>query len=322
MPLESVTSLVTEEFEQFKEIVIENINANIGLVEEISHHIFKHGGKRVRPLILLLIGKACGSQGKQHLLSAAAIEYFHTATLLHDDVLDESNLRRGQDTANKIWGSKSSILVGDILLTQSVQFMTKTDSMPMLRVLMDAAHDITCGEVQQLANAHLDQLSIDDYFEVIRAKTAQLFSAAAEIAAMGSGMPQNIINDMRDYGMHLGNAFQIIDDLLDYQADSSVLGKQPGDDLRDGKITLPLIYAMQSATAEELDIIQSSLKTGSDEHFDRIIKIMHNTKAFEKSKQMANIEADKAFSALHALPDSEYKEALKTIVSFTMSRSH
>lgn len=320
MPLKKVTALVADEFQQFKDIILENINSNIGLVEALSHHIFKNGGKRVRPLLLLLIGKACGYEGKQHLLSAAAIEYFHTATLLHDDVLDESNLRRGQDTANKIWGSKTSILVGDILLTQSVQFMTKTNSMPMLRILINAAHDITCGEVKQLANAKQETLSIEDYFDIIRSKTAQLFSAAAEIGAMGSNSSQAIIDNMRSYGMHLGNAFQIIDDLLDYQSEESVLGKKPGDDLRDGKITLPLIYTMQHATPQELILIQTSLQEGSDQHFTEILALMHTYNAFEKSKKVAQEEAEKALLALVVLEESPYKEALKTIVNFTVNR--
>ncbi len=192
MSLETARTLVTQEFEQLKQLITNNINSNIRLVDDLSHHIFKSGGKRIRPLLLLLVGKACHKLEHNHILSAAAIEYFHTATLLHDDVLDESMLRRGQDTANKLWGDKTSILVGDILLTQSVHFMTQTGQMPLLNVLINAAHEITCGEVQQLANAQSITLSLHDYFDVIRSKTAKLFSAATKIGAMSSDMPDNL----------------------------------------------------------------------------------------------------------------------------------
>ncbi len=322
MSLQSITQLVAPEFAQFKKIIINNIDSNIGLTSDISNYIFKSGGKKIRPLLLLLIAKACSYQGEQHILAAAAIEYFHTATLLHDDVIDESKMRRGESTANEKWSSKASILVGDILLTQSIQFMTKANNMPMLTVLINAAHDIINGEVQQLANSHLGELSIEDYFEVIKAKTALLFSAASEIGAMTSTSSINVVSQMRSYGLHLGNAFQIVDDLLDYKSTTETLGKNRGDDLREGKITLPLIYAMQEATSDELTMIQNSLKQGSDEYLDEIIQIMQRTKAFDKTYQTAQEQANKALLALNDLEDNQYKRALESIVNFTLNRSH
>ncbi len=322
MPLNSARALVAHEFEQFKTLIRDNINSNIGLVDDLSHHIFKSGGKRIRPLILLLTGKACGILDNDHILSAAAIEYFHTATLLHDDVLDESQLRRGQHTANSLWGDKTSILVGDILLTQSIQFMTQTNRMPMLSVLINAAHDITCGEVKQLANAHASQLNVNDYFDVIRAKTAKLFSATTEIGAMASNMPQPIIENMRAYGLHLGNAFQIIDDLLDYKATSDILGKEPGDDLREGKITLPLIYTLESASRSEKELIQNSLKDDSKDNFSEILQMMHKYHSFEKTLITAKQEGNKALVALDLLANSQAKKSLANLVDFTLNRSH
>mgnify|MGYP000607397153 CR=1 FL=1 len=322
MPLESITALVRPEFQPLKQIILDNINSNVGLVDELASHILKKGGKRVRPLLLLLVAKACGYEGTTHLMPAAAIEYFHTATLLHDDVLDESKVRRGVNTANEIWGAKASILVGDILLTQSMQFMTQTGSIPMLKVLLDAAHEITCGEVKQLVYANNGALSIDEYFDVIRAKTALLFSAAAEIGAMASNASQEIIVAMREFGLHLGNAFQIIDDLLDYQADEKTLGKRPGDDLRDGKLTLPLIFAINQADEPYKKLMIESVANGCDKNLDTIITLMHETNAFKQTQQTAQNEADKALSSLHCLPDSDAKQALISLVNFTVNRNH
>lgn len=322
LDLESIKALVANEFEQFKQIILNNVNSNAELANEVSSHILKTGGKHIRPLMLLLTAKACGYHGQQHIYPAVAIEYFHTATLLHDDVLDESSLRRGNKTANSIWGSKASILVGNILLTQSVRYMTKSDSLAMLKVLIDTAQNIISGEVQQLSNAHSEQLSIADYFEVIRAKTALLFSAATQIGAMAAQAHDDVIQNLQAYGLHLGNAFQIIDDILDYSTNSQTMGKQPGDDLRDGKITLPLIYAMEAASNTELKLIQDSIQQGSDQHIDNILEIMYKSNAFEKSRNVAKIEADKAITSLCCLPESPYKDALMTLVNFTLDRNH
>lgn len=322
MSLDPLTALVEDEFNQFKQIIIDNINSNIGLVDDLSLHIFKNGGKRVRPLLLMLTAKACGYSGNKHIMPAAAIEYFHTATLLHDDVLDESHIRRGADTANEIWGAKASILVGDILLTQSMNFMTYTDNMAMLKVLINAAHEITCGEVKQLAHAGKNRLSIEEYFDVIRAKTALLFSASSEIGAMAADCSDEVIAQMRDFGLYLGNAFQIIDDLLDYQADQATLGKEPGNDLKDGKITLPLICAMEAANLSQLEFLQNSIQQGAIETLEQVIAIMHEHNAFEKTRQIALQQADLAFSSLHCLPESNFKDALKTLVNFTLERCH
>lgn len=322
MSLESVTALVEKEFELLKEIIKSNVQSNVKLADNISSHIISGGGKRVRPLLVLLCAKACDYQGENHIYPAAAIEYFHTATLLHDDVLDESKLRRGTNTAHTIWGSKASILVGDILLTQSVKFMTYTKSMPMLEVLIDAAYEITKGEVKQLSNTNLEQISIDEYFEVIRAKTALLFSAATEIAAIAANQNEVVRQQLQQFGLHIGNAFQIIDDLLDYQASTQDMGKKAGDDLRDGKITLPFIYALEGANDAQTKLLKTSIKSQSEQQFNQVVEIMEQTLAFEKTLSMAKNEVDSAISCLEVLPDSEYKDALITISQFVIQRSH
>lgn len=322
MSLDTARALVAQELERLKQLITDNINSNINLVNDLSHHIFKSGGKRLRPLILLLVGKACNKINHNHILSAAAVEYFHTATLLHDDVLDESILRRGQETANSLWGDKTSILVGDVLLTQSVDFMTQTNEMPLLNVLINAAHEITCGEVKQLANKNSTILSLSEYFDVICSKTAKLFSAATKIGAMSSGMPEQIVNHMESYGLHLGNAFQIVDDLLDYKASEAILGKKPGDDLREGKITLPLIFAQSSATKAEKRLIEQALLNDSNKHFEDILEIMHKYGIFEQTIQLAQKETHFAEQALENLEESEAKKALVDLLEFTLSRSY
>lgn len=323
MSLDPITALVSEDFEKLTAFISNNISSDVSLVADLSHHIIDNGGKRLRPLLLMLTAKACGYQGEQHILPAAAIEYFHTATLLHDDVLDESATRRGKHTANSIWGSKASILVGDILLTQSVQFMLDTDNLAMLKVLIKSAFDITCGEVKQLVNAHSTHLTQDDYFEVIKAKTALLFSAATEIGAMMNNMTPEVTAAMKCFGLHLGNAFQIVDDILDYTATVHTLGKHPGDDLRDGKMTLPLLYALEACSNAEYQLIQESLTTGSDKHLEEIIQLLYRSKAIERSYQTARAEIDHALSCLHQLPVvNVYKDALQELAIFAVERTH
>ena len=322
MSIDRLRALVSNDFDAVNALIIDKIQSQVGLIDDLAHHIVQSGGKRLRPLLVLLASNACNYKGQDHIMLAAMIEFFHTATLLHDDVVDESTLRRGRETANEIWGSKASILVGDYLFTQSVQLMVNVNHSQILRLLADTSHEISCGEVKQLVNRHNSALSIDDYFDVIRAKTALLFAASAAIGAMLSHSGETVEKSLYAYGLHLGNAFQLIDDALDYCSDAKTIGKNIGDDLADGKATLPLLHALKQGTVEQQELIKKSLKEGSLEHLDEILEAIKTTKAIEFTRNVAAHEVDRALIALHILPDTIYKEALIELAQFALNRSH
>lgn len=322
MSLDPIRALVTTELNRVNQLILDDIAAQAGIMKDLSHHIVEHGGKRLRPILLLLSAKALGYEGDKQILYAAAVEYFHTATLLHDDVLDESALRRGVETANQIWGSKASILVGDYLLTKSIQLMLDGKHLGVLSILVDCAHQITCGEVKQLQNRGNIDLSFDDYFDVIRSKTALLFQASSEIGAHLGDENETHIKAMRDYGLHLGNAFQIIDDAMDYDANTETMGKAIGDDLSDSKLTLPLIHALSVANEEDAQFIIDSLKQGKRENLSDIQAILSRTNAIERTYETAQEEIDKALNALHPIPDTIYKEALISLAHFALNRQY
>lgn len=317
---EQLKQLVQDDFDAVNALIVEKIQSQVGLIDDLSTHIVNSGGKRLRPLLVLLSSRACNYQGNAHISLAAMVEFFHTATLLHDDVVDESTLRRGKETANEIWGSKASILVGDYLFTQSVQLMVSVDSMAIIRLLAKTAHEITFGEVKQLTHRHNTELSIEEYFTIIRGKTALLFSAAAEIGPLLTAAPSQLIEAMRAYGLHLGNAFQLIDDALDYCSDATTTGKNIGDDLADGKLTLPLIHALKHGDAKQQAIIRQSIQQGSLEHLESIQTAIESTGAIEYTRQMATVEVDKALTALHALEESPYKQAMSDLAHFALHR--
>ena len=250
------------------------------------------------------------------------IEFFHTATLLHDDVVDSSTLRRGRETANEIWGSKASILVGDYLFTQSVQIMVGINHNRIMHLLAEISHKISCGEVKQLTNRHNFSLSIDDYLEIIEAKTALLFAASASIGAILSSSAPLIEKSLHAYGLHLGNAFQLIDDALDYCSDAATIGKNIGDDLADGKATLPLLHAMQYGTPQDREVIQHSLKYGDLDNLQNILNAIKATKSIEYTRNYASSEIDQALTALDNLPDSIYKTGLADLAQFALKRDY
>jgi octaprenyl-diphosphate synthase len=322
MPLNRIKELIKDNLNDVNQLIISNLSAQVGLIEDLSQHIVHSGGKRLRPMVALLGAHACGYKGKNHILSAAAVEYFHTATLLHDDVLDESSLRRGAETANEIWGSKASILVGDYLLTQSMQLMVETGSLKALSVLTDTAHRITRGEVKQLINKGQRKLSTEDYFDIIHSKTSLLFSASGEVAAHLSESDSHLIDALKNYGLHLGNAFQITDDILDYCGLSESSGKNCGDDLKDGKQTLPLIYALERSCSASQTLIYQSLESGSTENLEKIQAILEDTGAIEECYKIASQEGQKATSALTPFPASPYKQALAELALFAVQRGH
>jgi octaprenyl-diphosphate synthase len=321
MTIESIRAAVIDDFNAVNALIVSKIESQIGLIDDMSHHVIESGGKRLRPLLVLLASNACGYQGKNHIDLAAMVEFFHTATLLHDDVVDESTLRRGRETANNIWGSKASILVGDYLFTQSIQLMVSSGNDAILKLFANTALDISCGEVKQLVNRHNPTLTFDEYFDVIRAKTALLFAAAACIGPMLSGATKEVQDSLYAYGLHLGNAFQLIDDALDYCSDAKTIGKNIGDDLADGKATLPLIHALEHGTESQKQKIIDSLTKGSLEFLPEILIALEETKAIEYTKKIAAQEIDSALSFLMVLPESTYRNALAELAHFALKRS-
>lgn len=322
MTVDRLKTLVSDDFDAVNTLIINKIQSQIGLIDDLAHHIVQSGGKRLRPLLVLLASRACNYSGKDHITLAAMIEFFHTATLLHDDVVDESTLRRGRETANEIWGSKASILVGDYLFTQSVQLMVSVNHSQILRLLADTSHQISCGEVKQLVNRHNSSLSIEDYFDVIRSKTALLFATSASIGALLVDAGEEVEQSLYAYGLHLGNAFQLIDDALDYCSDSKTIGKNIGDDLADGKATLPLLHALQHGTSAQQQLIRDSLREGSLQHLTEILEAIEATKAIEFTRNYAAQEVDRALTALEILPKTVYKDALVELALFSLQRDH
>ncbi|KTD23813.1 octaprenyl diphosphate synthase IspB [Legionella lansingensis] len=322
MTVTRLRALVNADFDAVNTLIIDKIQSQVGLIDDLAHHIVQSGGKRLRPLLVLLSSHACGYKGQDHITLAAMVEFFHTATLLHDDVVDESTLRRGRETANEIWGSKASILVGDYLFTQSVQLMVSVDNPQILRLLADTSHEISCGEVKQLVNRHNFDLSIEEYLDVIRAKTALLFAASAAIGAYLSRVGEDLAKRLYEYGLHLGNAFQLIDDALDYCSDAKTIGKNIGDDLADGKATLPLIHALKTGTPTQQQLIKDSIKEGNLQNLDAILAVIEETKALEFTRNYAALEVDRALTALESLPNSVYKKALTELAQFAIKRDH
>lgn len=322
MSVLEIRSLVQDDFAAMNQLMLCMVQNEMSMVDDLANHVIQSGGKRLRPLIVLLSSLACGYSGKQHIKLAAMIEFFHTATLLHDDVVDESTLRRGRQTANTIWGSKASILVGDYLFTIYLKLMLEVGNVDIMHLLANITHQVTCGELKQLANRFHDDLAVEDYFDVIRAKTSLLFAASAAIGAIISGADKKTEEALYAYGLHLGNAFQLIDDALDLCSDSKTLGKNIGDDLADGKATLPMLYALQLGTAAQQTLIRHSLKTGSRENLDEILTIIKETNAIQHTQQIAADEIVNALSALSILPASPYRDNLEKIAHFAAKRDY
>ena len=322
MTIERLRALVSEDFDAVNHLIIDKIQSEVGLIQDLSQHIVESGGKRLRPLLVLLSSHACGYKGTDHIALAAMIEFFHTATLLHDDVVDESTLRRGRQTANSIWGSKASVLVGDYLFTQSVQLMVGVGNPAILDLIASTSHQISCGEVKQLSNRHNTTLQFDDYFDVIRSKTALLFAAAACVGPILNNSVPLVKDSLYAYGLHLGNAFQLIDDALDYCSDAKTIGKNIGDDLADGKATLPLIHALKHGTDLQKQQIREGLLQGSLEHLSDILIALEQTDAIAYTKKIAAQEIDSALTALTVLPESKYRSALIDLANFALKRTY
>lgn len=312
--------VVATDFDAVNTLIIDRLESDVELVENIGHYIVEAGGKRLRPLLVLLAARACGYRGEQHIQLAAVIEFIHTATLLHDDVVDTSDLRRGRLTANARWGNAPSVLVGDFLYSRAFQMMVSLGDVAVMRVLADTTNVIAEGEVQQLLNARNPDLTEQDYFTVIDKKTARLFAAASEIGALIARCDSDQCGRLRDYGRHLGIAFQLVDDALDYQGDSEALGKNVGDDLAEGKATLPLIHAMKTAP-EQAGIIRDALLEGGLEQLEPIVKLVHQTGALDYTMARAQEHAERAIALLDGFSDSPEKQALVDLARFSVDRS-
>lgn len=302
-------------------VIRHRLASDVAMINQIANYIISAGGKRIRPMLALLFSNALGFKGPERFELAATVEFIHTATLLHDDVVDESALRRGRQTANALFGNAASVLVGDFVYSRAFQMMVSVNRMPVLEALADATNVIAEGEVLQLMNMHNADLSVDDYLRVIRFKTAKLFEASARIGAMLADVGPEIEESCAAYGRSLGTAFQLIDDLLDYQGATEQLGKNVGDDLREGKPTLPLLIAMERGDRGQSDLIRHAIEHGEVDRLPEIVEIVRRTGAIEITREAARAEAEKAARTLNALPPSIYREALLELCVRSIDRS-
>jgi len=315
-----VVELARDDMKAVDRLISTSLESDVALVSQVSQYIVTSGGKRLRPLLVLLAARALGYKGKQHIRSAAIIEFIHTATLLHDDVVDSSARRRGRDTANTVFGNQASVLVGDFLYSRAFQMMVDVDSMRIMQILSDATNTIAAGEVMQLMNVHDPDTTEESYRHVIYRKTARLFEAGAQIAAVLAGRDPTDEAAMVTYGQNLGAAFQLVDDALDYNASADELGKNLGDDLAEGKATLPLIYAMRQADPKDKELIRNAIVEGGLDQLEKITAIIQTTGALEYTARRAQEAADTAIAALSDIPDSDHKQALIAIAEFSIQR--
>ncbi|MDP2817852.1 MAG: polyprenyl synthetase family protein [Polaromonas sp.] len=313
-------ALIASDMQAMDAVITRRLSSDVPLVSQVSQYIIAAGGKRLRPALLLLICGALDYRGEQRFNLAAVVEFIHTATLLHDDVVDESTLRRGRATANASFGNPASVLVGDFLYSRAFQMMVDAGDMRIMQTLAEATNIIAEGEVLQLMNMHDASLSEDGYLRVIRSKTAKLFEASARLAALLAGAPAAVEQACADYGQALGTAFQVIDDVLDYDGDAAEMGKNLGDDLREGKATLPLIIAMQRGTAAEQGMIRHAIETGGTERLAEIVAIVRQTGALQATRDAAASEAQRAIQALAVLGRNTYSEALLELASQLLQR--
>ena len=303
-------------------VIRTRLHSDVVLIRQVAEYIIGAGGKRLRPALLLLVANALDYKGEQHHELAAVVEFIHTATLLHDDVVDESSLRRGRDTANALFGNAASVLVGDFLYSRAFQMMVGIEDMRVMRVLADATNVIAEGEVLQLLNVHNADASIDDYLRVIRFKTVMLFEAAAQLGGIVGGLDETGQAKLAEFGRHIGTAFQIIDDVLDYSGSEVDTGKHLGDDLAEGKPTLPLIHVMQNGTPEQAAIVRGAIEGGGRDSFAAVMAAIEATNALQVARSFAQKEAELARAALSILPASSAKECLLSLCSFAVERGY
>jgi len=304
------------------EVIHQRLSSDVALINQLSHYIVNSGGKRLRPLLAVLSARVFGYQGDMHYLLAAIIEFIHTATLLHDDVVDESDMRRGNETANALFGNAASVLVGDFLYSRSFEMMVEMDDMRVMNILATTTNVIAEGEVMQLMNVHDADTTEEKYLEVIHCKTAKLFEAACQLGAILCNRSDEEIHAMAAYGRYLGTAFQLIDDVMDYTSSSEEMGKNVGDDLAEGKPTLPLIYAIQQGSQVQAELIKSAIENGGYERIDEVQAIIQHTGALQYTEKMAQQQAELAIAELDCLPQSDNRTLLINIARLSVHRSH
>jgi len=322
MDLKNIQLLADDDMSLVNDLIYAQLQSDVALINQLGIYIVNAGGKRMRPMLTILAAKALGYKGDEHISIAGIIEFIHTATLLHDDVVDESSMRRGRETANALFGNSASVLVGDFLYTRSFQMMTKLNNMQIMDILSDATNIVAEGEVLQLMNCNDANTTEESYLAVIYCKTAKLFEAATHLPAVISKQSTAVELAMLNYGKHLGTAFQLVDDVMDYTADAKEMGKNVGDDLAEGKPTLPLLYAMQHGTEAQKKLIKDAIELGNGmNNLDAIIAAMQETGSLTYTQQKAEDEADKAIKALNIIPDSIYKQALIALAHIAANRS-
>jgi octaprenyl-diphosphate synthase len=319
---EIINSLIAEDLKQVDAVIHHRLSSEVVLIRQVADYIVASGGKRLRPALVILSAKACGYAGSDHHQIAAVVEFIHTATLLHDDVVDDSNMRRGRATANSTFGNAAAVLVGDFLYSRAFQMMVDVQNMRVMEVLADATNNIAEGEVMQLLHVHNAEVNEQDYLRVIRAKTARLFEAAGRLGAILAGVAPVQEKALADYGMHLGTAFQLVDDILDYSGDLAQTGKNLGDDLAEGKTTLPIIHAMRHGSAKQETLIRNALINGGLSDFEPVMEAMRETGALDYTRMQAEASVRQARDAISVLPDSKYKDSLLELATFAVTRKY
>jgi len=321
MQVDNIKALVADDMKAVDDVIQARLSSEVVLVNQLSHYIVNSGGKRLRPILSLMAARAYGYEGTHHHNLSAIIEFIHTATLLHDDVVDESELRRGKETANALFGNAASVLVGDFLYSRAFEMMVDVGSMKVMQILAETTNVIAEGEVMQLMNCHDADTTEQRYLDVIHAKTAKLFEAATRLGAVLCERSEDEEKAMASYGMHLGTAFQLIDDVLDYSSSSEEMGKNVGDDLAEGKPTLPLIYAMRNGTKEQSDVVRKAIEDGGLDYLEPVMQAIKETGAIEYTEKTAKKEAEYAIQQLAHLPETEYKKALEDLARYSVDRS-
>ncbi len=319
-PPSSLLSFIAPDMREVDQVISQRLDSGVPLVGQVSRYIITAGGKRLRPALLLLMSGALGFKGPERFTLAAVVEFIHTATLLHDDVVDDSSLRRGNATANITFGNPASVLVGDFLYSRAFQMMVDVRSMPVMSVLSEATNVISEGEVLQLMNMHNAELDEEGYIHVIRSKTAKLFEASARVGAILASASPELEAACAEYGQAMGTAFQVIDDVLDYTGDAAVMGKNLGDDLREGKATLPLIAAMQRGSAEQREVVKSAIENGDVDAIDAVVAIVRATGALDVARNAARAEAQRAMDAAGRLPKGEHSACLIQLAAQLLDR--
>ena len=322
LSIDDIYQLIENDFGAVNQLITKRLHSEVALINQLSNYIIYSGGKRLRPVLVLLSARALGYQDNHHINLAAIVEFIHTATLLHDDVVDASEKRRGNDTANAIWGNEAAVLVGDFLYSRAFQMMVDCNSMRVMEILSDATNTIAEGEVLQLLNCHDPDTSEQRYMDVIHFKTAKLFEAAGQLGAIIANATPEQEFAMAKYGMYLGTAFQLVDDVLDYSSSSEEIGKNIGDDLAEGKPPLPLIRAMTTGTDAQKQIIRKAITEGGREHIAEVMNAIEATDAIQYTAKIARDEANKALTMLSKIPDSRFKEALSSLAEFSINRTY